>query len=498
MRKWFCILLAALMLFSQAALAEGTNKPIDFNEKPYEINVLFPVTGDAQADLQLVQDAANKIILPAINATIVLEPVSISAMASTINNKMAGNEKMDLMMMLPASRYMVTFAQSYVLMPVDQELQDYGQSILSIMGDNIKAGQFNGEQWCIPQNNFIRKSAQGFSLSTSYLDKYGINIDDIHSLEDLEQVFALIHENEPEVITVMPEAASTAMTGPLMPQPDMAGKAYLKIAPDENGDLKVSCLIESDEYKAAAAKVREWYNNGWISKDVAVTQDGGKQLIGAGKCFAITVAQVNVALGELGAWPTLYKTFPENKPLVCTSDLQTYMWGVASTCARPDKAIQFLNLCFESAELTNLFKYGIEGNHYELLDDGMVNLTNQAGYRMSWQLYGDCYKQYVREDTAKIGRPDITPEEYMQLRRDFDESCDVSPAFGFMFDTSKVKAQVGACDNVVQEFSVSIGCGAVDPETEIPKYVKKLYESGLQAVLDECQRQLDEWVAANK
>ena len=517
MRKLFSLLLVIVMLVSmtacstseapateqapavqatgEPAAAESGEKTIDFNEEPYTINVCFPVTGDAQADLLLVQEAVSEITLREINATVVLEPVNLSSMANIFNLKMAGGEKMDLMMLLPAGRHMPNFAASNLIQPIDQYLADWGPDILEILGESITAGQYKGQQWCVPQNNFIRKSAAGFSLSQRYLDKYDIKLEDIKSLEDLEEVFAIIAENEPEVIVLAPEAAGQVMTGPLAPDGDNAGKGYLHIDEDENGKLVVSCSVGSDASMAAARKIREWYNNGWISKDVAVTQDGGKQLISAGKCFATTVAQVNVALGEEGEWPTRYLTFDMNKPVVCTSNLQTYMWGIASSCERPDKAIQFLNLCFASAELTNLLKYGIEGQHYEMLDNGMVELTNQAGYRMSWQLYGDCYKQYVRADTALIGRPDITPEEYMQLRRDFDESCELSPAFGFVFDTSAVQAQVGACDNVVQEFSVSIGCGTVDPETEVPKYLQKLYDAGLQDILDECQRQLDEWQA---
>ncbi len=39
--------------------------------------------------------------------------------------------------------------------------------------------------------------------------------------------------------------------------------------------------------------------------------------------------------------------------------------------------------------------------------------------------------------------------------------------------------------------------GLLDPETAIPEMNKKLYEAGLQKIMDEKQAQLDAWAAQN-
>ena len=41
-----------------------------------------------------------------------------------------------------------------------------------------------------------------------------------------------------------------------------------------------------------------------------------------------------------------------------------------------------------------------------------------------------------------------------------------------------------------------IGSGAVDPETEIAKFNKELYDAGLQTIIDAKQAQFDAWLAA--
>ena len=44
----------------------------------------------------------------------------------------------------------------------------------------------------------------------------------------------------------------------------------------------------------------------------------------------------------------------------------------------------------------------------------------------------------------------------------------------------------------------SIVCGVTDPDEIIPELNEKLYKAGLQKVIDEKQRQFDEWLAAQE
>lgn len=48
---------------------------------------------------------------------------------------------------------------------------------------------------------------------------------------------------------------------------------------------------------------------------------------------------------------------------------------------------------------------------------------------------------------------------------------------------------------VADEYRTSIETGSVDPDTAIAEFNQKLYDAGLQTVMDEKQAQLDEWLA---
>ena len=56
-------------------------------------------------------------------------------------------------------------------------------------------------------------------------------------------------------------------------------------------------------------------------------------------------------------------------------------------------------------------------------------------------------------------------------------------------------ASVGA---VKDEYELSLDTGAVDPEKALPEFLEKLEAAGSQTIIDEIQKQLDEWKAAQK
>ena len=70
-----------------------------------------------------------------------------------------------------------------------------------------------------------------------------------------------------------------------------------------------------------------------------------------------------------------------------------------------------------------------------------------------------------------------------------------SPSFGFDFDLESVSTQVAGFRNVLDEFGKSLYTGSVDPDEYLPKLQEKLEATGIQEVIDEMQKQIDEWKA---
>jgi len=92
----------------------------------------------------------------------------------------------------------------------------------------------------------------------------------------------------------------------------------------------------------------------------------------------------------------------------------------------------------------------------------------------------------------------LTDEQIEQSKKDL-ETAKESPALGFIFNTENVKSEITALTNTLNQFTSAINTGTVDPEVEIPKMLEKLKSEGAyQKVLDEIQKQYDEYLAAKK
>ena len=143
--------------------------------------------------------------------------------------------------------------------------------------------------------------------------------------------------------------------------------------------------------------------------------------------------------------------------------------------------MRFLNLLYTDAELINLFDWGIEGTHYVKTEDGHITYpegvdSENSGYSLGlgW-IFGNQYLSYVWEgDDLDL---------YDQLKE-------------FVYDSNNVKTEVAAVSNVLNEYRAGLEFGVMDPETTLPEFLGALDAAGINTIIEEKQRQLDEWVAA--
>ena len=79
-----------------------------------------------------------------------------------------------------------------------------------------------------------------------------------------------------------------------------------------------------------------------------------------------------------------------------------------------------------------------------------------------------------------------------------NKSAKKSKAIGFLFDTANIKTEYASINNVIAQFKNSMENGAMDPDKNLPQFISKLKAAGIDKIVAEKQKQLDEWVAKNK
>jgi putative aldouronate transport system substrate-binding protein len=113
-----------------------------------------------------------------------------------------------------------------------------------------------------------------------------------------------------------------------------------------------------------------------------------------------------------------------------------------------------------------------------LLDDSDYNPGTK------W-LFGSTGNAYLLEGSS----PDVWDKTV-----EMNESGIPSPLLGFTFNSEPVNSQIAQCNSVVDEYIAAIDTGSMDIETILPEFQEKLRKAGAQDIIDEMQKQINEWL----
>lgn len=172
-----------------------------------------------------------------------------------------------------------------------------------------------------------------------------------------------------------------------------------------------------------------------------------------------------------------------------------WVTALSNTSKNKELALQVLNLFYTEPTLETLLTMGEEGVDYTVADDGFVDFVdggfaNGVFANRNWQI-GNSALLPVSRGYADLGLTDI-----WQVQADFNNSAVALESAGFFFDTENVDIEMAALVNVYDEFSGILFCGVADDfDATLNQFVEKLKANGLQTVLDECNRQYDEFLA---
>ena len=450
-------------------------------EEPYTLTVAWPVYGDAPQDLNMVQEKVNEITLEKLNMKMEFKPVSVTAMANTYSLAVSSGEKLDLISMCPTVS-ITQYIRDKMIIPLDDLVAQYGSDIKSGLGDAFAGGMFSDKLYVIATKEPLVNGG-GVILLDSIIKKYNIDVTKIKTLDDLDPIFEMVHAGEPDMTMFYPFGV-TAYLCNFDGQPNGLLNQGLDSTTYTN-------VFESDEYRAVVKKMREWYEKGYISKDFATIQSSANQLMDANKLFC-GIGPTNDLNTSMGESVPKYQITLVN-PVQRGTGGGAFTWAIPVTAKNPEKSIQFLNLVFQDPELANLLQFGIEGVHYTKNSDGTIDSSMNTTYKVQRNIWGNPDTYYIKQsDLVGVGG---SLDEYNRVKEAWKQKVNKSKSFGFLFDTSPVKNEFSAVSAVYDQYEKLLEGGALDPEKYLDLMNEKAYDAGLQKIIDENQKQFDEWQA---
>ena len=255
----------------------------------------------------------------------------------------------------------------------------------------------------------------------------------------------------------------------------------------------ITSRYETEEYRRYLNKVREYYLAGYIDPRMANMQQAndaitakqlaGEYLIGS-RIYAFGYDKTaSLERGIDNRFP------PMSKAIVTTGSVQGSGYAVSVYSKNKEAAVRFLNLWYTDAKLATLLAYGLEGTQYTKNDDGTVVFDMDA--RNSFNPW--------RNGMGNIFI--LPPDEsagptYWKEFEEYNAEGTATALIGFEFDTTPVRNQVAALANVRDEYIFALNAGAVDPDVKLPEFIDKLKANGIDEVVAECNRQVQEFLAA--
>ena len=132
-----------------------------------------------------------------------------------------------------------------------------------------------------------------------------------------------------------------------------------------------------------------------------------------------------------------------------SSIVQEKAWGISTTCERPEKAMDFINLMYENTELANILNYGIQGTDYVYTDGSDKIVTYPEGIDGSTVGWNRAFNMFG--DQMEIAQMAPATEDYYTELKEFNDRAVACATLGYSFDATNVATQVSSVSNVVQE-----------------------------------------------
>lgn len=491
-RKYPLTRMLAMALFLAAACAaagcaQGKEKQEDGGDV---IQLVWYQIGEVQKDDPVVLEEVNKYIRRKIGVTLSIKKISWGDYNQKMRVLMQTGGRWDMCFTSSWTNDYLQNAQKGMYLELDALLQKQAKQMYERMDKRFwKAARVGGKIYGVPSEKEIGDCPM-WVFTKEYVDKYQIPYEDIHSLEDLEPWLALIKEKEPQVV-------------PLYLTKDFTSPTYMDKIQDpvgieyEDRSLTVKNVFDTDTMKSVLRTMHKYYQAGYINQDAPIASDDKsvRRFVtkGDGQPYA------ELIWGKDLGYEVVVSRIRDTQ--ITNASARGAMTAVNKDCEHPQKAVALLNLIYTDAYLRNLLNYGVEGVHWEkvrpdekereaasgkpFVYDFKIRLTKKAkDYSVPYWVQGGLFNTYVLENE---------PLDKWASVQEFNDASKEAPSFGFDFCLDTVSAQATAFRSVLDEFGKALYTGSVDPEEYLPQLDKKLRAAGLTDVMEEMQRQVDEW-----
>ena len=256
-------------------------------------------------------------------------------------------------------------------------------------------------------------------------------------------------------------------------------------------------IYETEEYKDLCKTLKKLVDDKIFPYD-HTNFDPDRALENAGKLAG------SFSGGYIEIKPDMYAgretALSTSKLVVMTTDyVQSGFQALSGKTKYPDRSLMFLELLNTDKTFANMVRFGIENEHYIYNNEGRLdvtisprnkNIANYADYAYYFW-YGWQFGNILAGDL-----PSVVSKDFGNLLKELNNNSIQDTNLGFAVNTKPIMNEIAACTNVINEYdsNTNLRSGMVeDIDKVIDEFVAKLKANGSDRIVEEIQRQLNEW-----
>ncbi len=256
--------------------------------------------------------------------------------------------------------------------------------------------------------------------------------------------------------------------------------------------VKAIPFWECDELVNKYRTLHRWYSKGYIHPDAATIQSTAADI-------SIPVRGGVAWRGYKGysnpdQWGFNVKTSIYEGPYLSRSSEQGALFAICAACPE-EKAVaclKYLELLNTDQKFRDILAYGIEGTHFEYLDNGTILRLPAGNDRYHTGLYQT--GSAVSASVESVSRTILAdPDQWKLVYEGYVEDGIYSRAGGFAYDPVNNEDIITAVRAVYSDYSTELCTGTSDPDKVIPEIKKRMEAAGIDELLDDINSQLQAW-----
>lgn len=483
----FFIVITSACVSNNNEQASGKNSNNDKNgSKLAELTFYYPLP-EIPADLSTVEKEINKITKEKIKATVHLKPQTFNDYTQKMNTILASGGDADIIWTSNWNFDYVTNQARGAFLPLNELIEKHAPEVKNTLPEYIMdAAKINGEVYGIP-NYQIATQQVGFFIQKRFAEKYKFDTSSIKTIKDIEPLLESIKQNESkEVVPLVMSRIGNWDHLLLAYNLEKIQDKLLVINYDD--PTKIVNMYETPEFEQYLDMVRDWNKKGYINQD-ASTIKHSNDLIKTGNAAVeihnVLKPGVEIARKNANGGHDVIQA-AVTKPHAQTNSIITTMLAINKKSDNPEEAMKFINLLNTDKQLYNLISYGIEEKHYSKISDNAIKINQDGGYNpnANW-VFGNTFNGFLKE-----GENPQVNEQTIKI----NETAVPSPILGFKFVAEPVSAEIANLQTVLDQYLPGLTTGTVDPKSNLKEFREKLKKAGIEKVVAECQKQLDEFL----